>query len=567
MSKLGKIETAIRVFRDGGIDAVKKKLNHKRLLALDKSQYEQWVKLHGTINDAERERLCQEITLFERKPLISVLLPVFNIDEIWLRRCIESVCQQTYSNWELCIADDHSTEPHVRLVLEEYRAVDDRIKVVFRSENGHISAASNSCLEIVTGEFVVLLDHDDELSEDALFWVASEINGFPDVAMIYSDEDKIDERGRRYSPAFKPDWSRDLFYSLNMVTHLSAYRTDDLRGIGGFRIGFEGSQDYDLALRFIEQISEVQIRHIPRVLYHWRAIEGSVALSGDEKPYAHERARQSLREHFERMGLKVEVNPAVFNLHEIRYKLPDNVPKISIILRCPNSSDGEHFARHIRSRTHYTNFEIVFADGSGSLAARLNEAVKLNDCEILCFLDPNLEPCSADWLTRMVEFVMQEKIGAVGGKILDTNHAVLGGGTIIGVGETVGIANRDLPGKWPGSMFRNVLPGNFSAVSGTCMMVRRKTFVEAGTFEAAVFPDIFSDVDLCLKLGELGYRNLLLPFAEFIDTSIEKRNAAEHSLTPDEVAVFKMRWQKYIDRDPFYNPNLSKEDGRFSVAI
>ena len=238
--------------------------------------YERFVLIeHSTVADTIN---------FIKGPLISVILPVYNVDEKWLRKCIDSVCKQSSRNWELCIADDASTAKHIRPLLEEYASKDPRIKVVFRETNGHISAASNSALELASGEFCLLLDHDDELSPDALFWVATEIDEHPDVAMIYSDEDLIDENGKRTAPKFKPDFCRDLLYSLNLVTHLSAYRTEILRAIGGFRVGIEGSQDYDLALRVVERIAETQIRHIPRILYHWRAIPGSVAWTAVRNP-------------------------------------------------------------------------------------------------------------------------------------------------------------------------------------------------------------------------------------------------------------------------------------------
>ncbi len=325
----------------------------------EKRNYKKWLEKFGALDDAERQQLHDRIELFEDIPLISVLLPVYDVDERWLRLCLESVLKQIYVNWELCIADDCSPKPHVRRVLEEYAAKDERIKVVFRETNGHISAASNTALELAAGEFTVLLDHDDELSADALFWVVNELNSFPTTMMIYSDEDLIDQNGRRYAPKFKPDWSRDLFYSVNIITHLSAYRTSLLRELGGFRLGFEGSQDYDLALRVIEKIDEGAIRHIPRILYHWRVIRGSVAYGGGEKPYAHKRAREALREHFERTGKEAVVTKTVGDLRRVQYALCKPEPKVSLILVAEDAANGMNRAHEYLCQTNYSNFEII----------------------------------------------------------------------------------------------------------------------------------------------------------------------------------------------------------------
>ena len=260
----------------------------------DKKDFAKWVAKYGTLDERAREKIQRAVEKLAYRPLISVVMPVYDIDEKWLRLTVESVRRQLYSNWEFCIADDCSPSPHIRRVLNEFAGKDDKIKVIFRNENGHISAASNSALALATGAFAVLLDHDDELSEDALYCVANELNEFPETEMIYSDEDTIDDKGRRFFPRFKPDFARDLFYSINLITHLSGYKTSRLREVGGFRVGFEGSQDYDLALRVIERIPEDHIRHIPRILYHWRAIRTSAADSSAAKPYAYQRAREAL---------------------------------------------------------------------------------------------------------------------------------------------------------------------------------------------------------------------------------------------------------------------------------
>ena len=220
-----RIKTALQIWKKSGWQGVKTRVNEK-YLSNEQKRYKKWVKKFDKLTETDYQLIKSQLESFPAKPLISIVLPVYNIDEKWLRLCIESVRCQIYQNWELCSAVDRSPNSHIRKVLEEYQNKDSRIKVIFRETNGHISAASNSALEIATGDFSVLLDHDDELSEHALYFIVRELNLFHETQMIYSDEDLIDEKGRRSDPKFKPDWSRDLFYSLNLITHLSAYKTD-----------------------------------------------------------------------------------------------------------------------------------------------------------------------------------------------------------------------------------------------------------------------------------------------------------------------------------------------------
>lgn len=589
MKHLSKIkEKSAKISRIGtekGWSGLKIYLQWLRRKYAEKKKYQKWIKAHALTENKRRE-IRREIDSFEHNPKISVVMPVYDVDEKWLRLCIESVSNQLYENWELCIADDASPSPHVRKVLEEYAARDKRVKVVFRAENGHISAASNSALELAGGEFVALLDHDDELSEDALFWAAKETNDFPEAVLIYSDEDLIDEKGRRHSPKFKPDWSRDLFYSLNLITHLSVYKTEILRKIGGFRIGAEGSQDYDLAMRVVEQISENQIRHIPRVLYHWRAIRGSVAYASDEKPYAHERARDALRAHLERDGKKVTVSQTVSNLHRVRYNMPENLPRVSLILQAGEDFEfTENAIKTFARQTDYENFEIIlisrepaFAGISDSMAKvivcesereaeRFNFAAAQADGEILCFADLNLKPLAKDWLAEQVSFASQKEIGAVGAKILYANETVLHGGLIIGGGGAVGAAHEHLMRDGEGSFLRAQIVNNFSAVSISCMAARREVFEAVGGFDAENLPNKFFDADFCLKLGEKNYRIVFTPYSELVKTDEKKRLNAQKAPTAEERDYFVRKWRKFIERDPFYNPNLSKKDAGFSIKI
>ena len=576
-----------KIFAEKGISGISRHSRVKLFALREQANYKKWIRRH-TLNAEKRAEIAAKIEAFRHRPLISVVMPVYDVAEKWLRLCIESVIGQIYENWEFCIADDCSPSPHIRKVLEEYAARDARFKIVFRAVNSHISAASNSALELAAGEFCVLLDHDDELAPDALFCVAQEINNFPAVKFIYSDEDLIDERGRRSEPKFKPDFSLDLLCSLNIITHLSAYETALLRKIGGFRSGMEGSQDYDLALRVVERISENEIRHIPRVLYHWRAVKGSVALDSEEKPYARERAREAIRQHFARLGKDVSVECAVVNSHRVRYRLSAAPPRVSLILAIGESEKAtEKSLTNFVETTAYENLEIIVTGGAqsrltektflnsaikitfithhGGAAERLNFAAEAADGEILCFADANLKPSGNDWLDELTGFAVQPEIGAVGAKILDKNKNILHGGLIVGTAETVSSAHRNFPTEISGNLLRAQLIGNFSAVSAACLAVRREVFVSAGGFDAVNLPETLFDVDFCLKLRERQYRIVFTPYAELVKIDRKINLLFEKKIADDERKYFEQRWREVFERDEFYNPNLSKKQADFSI--
>jgi glycosyltransferase involved in cell wall biosynthesis len=417
------------------------------------------------LNDKNRREILLQISQFNYKPLISIVMPVYNIDEKWLRLCIESVTNQLYENWEFCIADDCSPSLHIKKVLDEYAAKDSRFKVIYRTENGHISKASNSALELTTGEFTALLDHDDELSEDALFEVIKQLNKTPNADFIYSDQDKIDEKGKRSNPIFKPDWNLQLFYSMNFTNHLSVYRTEVLQKIGGFRIGFEGSQDYDLALRFIEQIDEKNIVHIPKILYHWRTIRGSLALGSDEKSYAHEIAENALREHFKRKNTKAKVEKGFLNYHRVVYDLPEDV-----------------------------SFEVVSAEKFAEIKSK---------CNIIILVEKHIQNVTNEALTELVRFAIQENIGAVGGKILNRDSTIDNCGIVDGE-----FVNRDFPSDFAGNLSVGRVIQNVDAVCGV-LAIRRELFEKCGK-------EAKNLIELCSILQAASYQIVFTPYAEFI---------------------------------------------------
>ncbi|CAB4242797.1 protein of unknown function [Methylacidimicrobium sp. AP8] len=403
--------------------------------------YASWIAAYQQLDGADREAIRREIERFPRRPLLSIVMPVFNSPAKWLQRAIDSVREQLYPDWELCIADDGSTAAHIRPLLERNREKDPRIRVVFRGENGGISAASNSALELARGEWIVLLDHDDELPEEALYMVVREILRHPEAALIYSDEDKIDEEGRRFEPYFKPDFCYDLLLSQNCINHLGVYRSDLLRSLGGFREGFDGSQDYDLALRFVERLEPRQIRHIPRVLYHWRAIASSGAARQEAKPYAYEAARRAIGDHLQRVGERAEVlfTPIRW-AYRVRRSLPENV-RVSLLLRAGTTAEalGRSIER-IRKQADCPELELLVVAGSPSCPNEDDEgkegvrflappaglagpslwnwAARQAKGEILVFLEAPAEPKGEDWLAELVSQAVRPEVGAVGARIL-----------------------------------------------------------------------------------------------------------------------------------------------------
>jgi glycosyltransferase involved in cell wall biosynthesis len=584
--------------KTSGVSGLKRRFLER---ARSASDYQRWIRAYDTLSEADRAAIRQHIDRLAYKPLISVVMPTYNAAEKWLRLALESVRKQLYPHWELCIADDASSRAHVRRVLEEYRAQDPRLIVVFREQNGHISAASNSAIAVARGEFVALLDHDDELSEHALYMVAVELNAHPEADLLYSDEDKIDGRHRRYDPYFKPDWNPDLFQCQNFVSHLGVYRTCRAREVGGFRAGYEGSQDWDLAMRISEQIPSSHIRHIPYVLYHWRAIAGSTALAMEQKDYAKDAQVRLLASHFQRAGMDVAILPTVTSYWRIQYPLPQPPPLVTLII--PACNRFELFRRCIESiqqKTTYPRCELIVVDDQsedphlreylyqlaregrvtvlcsevpGNEAAMWNWAVRHAHGEVIGLLSSALEIISPDWLEEMVSHVLRSEIGAVGAMLYSPNETIQHAGIILGLSEA-GIAGHAYAGKprgYTGGKGRALLLQNLSAVSAACLMLRRELFQQVGGLDEKHLPVAFYDIDLCLRVRELGYRNLWTPYAELYQTNSASQEDEE---TPERrvqvkaaAAYLQQRWGELLAHDPAYNPNLALDKESFRLAF
>jgi GT2 family glycosyltransferase len=565
----------------------------------DRELYELWKRRHR-LTSWDRNRIRKEIDAFPCRPLISVLLPVYNTDEIWLRRCLDSVMVQLYPQWELCIADDGSTSTHIRRVLEEYRDRDRRIRVFFREVNGHISAASNSALSLTTGEYVALLDHDDELTPDALYEIASLVNRQPETDMIYSDEDKIDAKGRRYSPFFKPDWSPDTFLSMMYTCHLGAYRTELIRRIGGFREGFEGSQDYDLVLRLTE-LTE-RIHHIPKVLYHWRSIPASSAALFQAKDYAQDSGLRAIREAVQRRGEDALVEPiaGLSGRYRVRYRLRGR-PLVSIIIPTRDlAALLETCLISIFEKTAYDHFEVIIVDNNSqevetrdlfrrwrekeptrfrvaplpvpfNFPALINEGVRNAAGDLILLLNNDIEVVSADWLSEMAAQAMRPRVGAVGVKLLYPDDTVQHAGVVLGVGGIAGHSHKYFANDRPGYYDRLRITANCAAVTGACLMVKKAKFLEAGGFDEAL-PVAFNDVDFCIRLLKAGYYNLCLSHVTLYHHESKTRgpeDTVEKQIRfRSEIDLMGARWGDLLENDPFYSPHLTRdhEDSSISVA-
>lgn len=564
---------------------------------LDRNDYAEWLRRYELLDDEGRAALRTRQELFAVQPLISVVMPTYNPEPAWLIEAIESVRQQLYPHWELCIADDCSSNAAIRPILERYQREDSRIKVVFRPKNGHISAASNSAIEVATGDWIALLDHDDLLSEQALFWVAEAINQKPEARLIYSDEDKIDADGVRFGAYFKTDWNRPLFYSQNMISHLGVYHMALVREVGGFQVGMEGSQDYDLALRCIERIEDHQIHHIARVLYHWRVHQESTAMSSDAKPYAQMAGERALTAHFVRRGVNATVE-RVKDSYRVRYALPDQLPLVSLIIPTRNGLDLlRTCVQSVLALTTYPNYEILIVDNGSDDPATLewlagvqgdrrvrvlhddrpfnysalnNGAVLHARGELLGLLNNDLEVITPDWLDEMVSHALQPGIGAVGARLWYQDNTLQHGGVIVGLGGVAGHAHVHMARQHAGYFGRTSLLSAFSAVTAACLVIRKSIFEEVGGLNEPDLAVAFNDVDFCLRVREAGYTNMLTPYAELYHYESATRGLDD---TPEksarfnrEVAYMRQRWAPLLHHDPAYSPNLSLLYSDFSLA-
>jgi len=529
-------------------------------------------------------------------PRFSVVTPVFRPPAEVLRETIASVRAQAFADWELCLVDDASRSPEVTAVLDEAANADGRVRVSYRSENGGIVAATNDALAMAKGEFVAFLDHDDLLDPRALAEVAAAIDEHPDVDYVYTDEDKVDEGGRQFDPFFKPDWSIDRLRGQMYTCHLSVVRRSLVEELGGLRDGFDGSQDYDLVLRVTERAR--RIVHVRKVLYHWRALASSAASGGDAKPYAYQAGQRAIADHLRRVGFPAEpehdeTNPGVYRL------LPrlDEQPLVSILIptrgthRLVHGRDIDLVSNCVRSiveHSTYQNWELICVadlptpestlDELRSLAGdRLrvvpfprpfNFSDKINvgaieaEGDFLLLLNDDTEVIAPSWIESMVMFGLDPGVGSVGGRLRFADGRI----------QHVAIVGRNgcpyhpfygFPPDFRGHFSSVEVPGDYLALTGACLLVRRSTFFEVGGF-SPLFPYNFNDVDFCLKLHHAGLRNVYSPGAELYHYESSTRPPV---VEQPEIELMQSRWGSVMWDDPFYNPRFREVSEHYLYRV
>jgi GT2 family glycosyltransferase len=597
-----KIKISVSYIKVNGFKKFFKKVLQKvsiknlSFLYSQKGSYRLFIAKH---EPTQKELLLQSKVKFSFSPKISIICPVWNTPEYFLKEMVQSVINQTYPNWELCLSDGNSANENLRKILNNYKDSDKRIKVKFLDKNLGISGNSNEALGLATGDYIGLLDHDDTLAHFALFEAVKAINENPDADFIYSDEDKLSEDGkRRFSPHFKPDFSPDTLRSYNYICHLSIFKKELLSNAGFFKEGYEGSQDYDLILRASEKAKN--IIHIPKILYHWRISKNSTALWMDNKAYAFDSAKKALKDHLNRISLNGKTDDGLF---KGSYKITYNINKdllVSVII--PNKDHEKDLKRCIYSimeKSTYKNFEIIIVENNSesesifkfyhSLTSKYcnikiiewnkpfnyssvnNYAAEFAKGDILLFLNNDTEVINNDWMERMLEHVQRKEVGAAGAKLYYPNNTVQHGGVIIGVSDIAGHSHKEFPRNSCGYINRLCIIQNLSAVTGACLMVRREVFKEAGGFDEN-FILAYGDVDLCLKIRAKGYLIIWTPFSELYHYESITRGYED---TPEkreringEIKLFYNKWHDILKkRDPYYNINLTKNKEDFSIAV
>ncbi|KAF1046227.1 glycosyltransferase family 2 protein [Xylophilus sp.] len=592
---LRKARTAWRLWRTEGWYSVARvirlKTNTTRSAASNDRDYTAWIARYDSLDVKRLRTLTSRAYGLAWRPRFSVLVPVYNPPLALLDEAVSSVRMQVYPDWQLILVDDASTDPQVWPRLQTLATGDSRIRVGRNAVNGHISATSNAALALADGDFVALLDQDDLLTPDALLRVAEALQTHPDAQILYSDEDKLDAKGRRFDPYFKSDWNLELFLSQNFVSHLGVYRRELVQQVGGFRLGYEGSQDYDLALRCIACIGAQQIVHIPYVLYHWRVLPGSTALAPGEKPYAQIAGQRALSDFVASQGWAGTVEALSNGYYRFHAHLPSDPPLVSLVI--PTRNQAQFVTQCIDSilgKTTYRNFEILLVDNGSdepealakfaeyarhpqirvlrddrpfNYSALNNAAVRQANGELVGLINNDIEVIEPGWLGELVSLALREGVGAVGAKLLYPDGLVQHAGVVTGLGGVAGHLHWKRERDAPGYFGRAVLTQALSAVTAACLVVRKAIYEEVGGLDEEHLTVAFNDVDFCLRVREAGYRNVWTPWALLYHHESASRGADTSGPKAErfarEVAYMHRAWGRKLAHDPFYNPNLCLE--------
>ena len=553
--------------------------------------------VRDALDDATLAGIGEVIARLTYQPVVSVIMPVFDPPPDLLRAAIDSVRSQLYTNWEMCIADDCSSDPLVAAILGEYEAKDSRITVTRRNVIGHVSASCNTALSLATGDLVGCLNHDDLLSKHALALAVAALRDNPDAGIIYSDEDRVDGNGRRHSPYFKPDFDPLLLVGKNFLNRLCIFRRDLVTGVGGYREGYEGSQDWDLALRVSERLTPERVVHIPHVLYHRRAHANPTSSMLSVRPYAVDAGRHAVTDHLERTGGSGRVTriPRSGNAR-VMWEVSEAAPRVNIIVPTRDGSLLQRCIESVLAFTTYPNFQLVVVDNASrslstldclrayddkitvirderefSFSAINNAAVRQTVGDLICLLNDDTEVISGDWLTELVGQVLQPEVGAAGAKLYYDDGRIQHAGVVLGINGVAGHSHRSFDRLSPGYFGCLQVAHNVSAVTAACMVVRREAWNQVGGLDEQNLPIAYNDVDFCLRLREAGWRVVWTPYAEmFHHESVSRGPDIEGPRAADflhESDYMQKKWGPQVLRnDPYYNPNLSLEAEDFSLA-
>jgi GT2 family glycosyltransferase len=546
------------------------------------SEYDRWI---AEFEKRDAAVIEMKLAGFALRPTVSIVVPIYRTAPHILERTIGSVIAQSYPEWQLCLADDGSHSPEIDGLLDRFAREDNRIRVIQLAENRGISAASNAALGLATGEFVALLDHDDELAEDALFHFVDALNHQPEADLFYSDEDHLDDSGLRTEPFFKPDWSPDLILCENYICHLMVFRRALVNEVGGFRSEVDLSQDHDLLLRM--SVKAHEIVHIPRILYHWRTEVYTASRASTREKQATGSSRRAVLDFLQQTGVSASIEPGLAaSRWRIRYPIPAGA-KVRIMIPTGGNVDLlERCIDSVSGKTNYPHYEVVVLDNSRAakiekfvrgwdrrglqlsyldfrnlpfnFSAMNNAAARDSDAEHLLFLNDDTTVITHDWLTAMVELACRPEVGAVGPRLLYPDDTIQHAGVVIGLFEICGHAFKGQPANERAYYDFPDMVRNVSAVTGACMMVPSKRFWECGGFDAESLPVAYQDIDLCLKLNQRGYRVLYTPHAQLYHYEAFSKGVAHRDPRPNETLAFTNRWRDWIEDDPFYNPNLTR---------
>lgn len=558
--------------------------------------YHEWIDRYDRLYAGEEALISQFVSGLEIQPKFSIIVPVYNTSRHVLAEMVSSVRNQIYENWELCLADDASPQPHVREFLENLSDDKGRIKIVLREKNGGISEATNSALDLADGDYITFLDHDDVLPAHALATMAAYINRHPDADIFYSDEDKLDRNGRRYGHFFKPDWNRERLYGQNYLNHLTVIRASIVRGLGGLRAGVEGSQDYDLVLRAVSS-TKAPIVHVPHILYHWRIYGNAGTFSSTQLEKATASARKAITEHFEAAGQTVSVGAAINGYHRVVRNDPNPWLKVSVIVPTRDRADLLKACLNGLRRTDYPDIEIILADNSSVEAETIsffeearrsgavvvdcsgpfnysrinNQAAKVAKGDILLLLNNDTEIIDPAWLKEMVRYLLQPDVAAVGAKLLYPDSTIQHAGVVLGIGGVAGHLYISEPEKASGYYGALGIARDVSCVTAACMAIRKSVFDELDGFNETDLQVAFNDVDLCIRIRQAGYRIIFTPFAALTHHESKSRGFAlsGESLRrfQSEIRYMQKQWGEVLGCDPFHHPSLSLEYPKIELAF